>query len=558
MKKLWLASIDDTFNPQKDILMGPWCLLGNEHYLNDYQKLNIIPDPFQTPEELSYHEKITSDFALSYMPKLSDLLNDINKSSYSEKFWHTIAFNWLLHLVASTWEKQLRVNYILKKYNNDSIEISLIKNNISIEFKDTKSFFYDGIYCQKYNEWIFSRLLENNLPNCWHVKWNEGGKIKTSDRNNIKLKYQLAHSFSRWMPSSRILGIGRVESIFWSLLIHFKKARHLSEIHLQKNKENSEPLSINLSWRKLITDTMPKCFKNIGHNPSELKKLNKRIYFIGSFPLLDEKLKLKIAKKVEKGVQIITTQHGSHYGTAKVFPIAPYMEYNQYAFFSWGWRKQEDYKGNIIDLPSPFLSGLKHTPQEDIIIFVSMGSKPMPIRIYANPQPIQQIESIYSRLKFISAINKDIRKKLLYRPYVSKDQFFKDPGLLIKTEFPNLKIMNGKLQDKLLKCKLLILDHPGTTLNIALASNIPTICLWNPDAWAICRQAESYFMDLKKSGILFSDPIKAATHVNDVFNNVQGWWDQRDIQIARKNWTWQFARTSNNWRKDWIKAIWSL
>ena len=38
MKKLWLASIDDTFNPQKDILMGPWCLLGNEHYLNDYQK----------------------------------------------------------------------------------------------------------------------------------------------------------------------------------------------------------------------------------------------------------------------------------------------------------------------------------------------------------------------------------------------------------------------------------------------------------------------------------------------------------------------------------------
>ena len=118
--------------------------------------------------------------------------------------------------------------------------------------------------------------------------------------------------------------------------------------------------------------------------------------------------------------------------------------------------------------------------------------------------------------------------------------------------------MNGKLQDKLLKCKLLILDHPGTTLNIALASNIPTICLWNPDAWAICRQAESYFMDLKKSGILFSDPIKAATHVNDVFNNVQGWWDQRDIQIARKNWTWQFARTSNNWRKDWIKAIWSL
>jgi len=558
MKKLWLASIDDTFNPQKDILMGPWCLLGNEHYLNDYQKLNIIPDPFQTPEELSFHEKITSDFALSYMPKLSDLLNDINKSSYSEKFWRTMAFNWLLHLVVSTWEKQLRVNYILKKYNNDSIKISLIKNNISIEFKDTYSFFYDGILKQDYSQWILSRLLENNLPNSWQIEWNDGENIQSINRNDIKLKHTIAHSFSRWMPFSRILGIGRFESIIWTFLIRFKKVQKSVETHIRENKENLNSQIINLNWIELINHTLPANYKNIGPNSSKLKNLSKRIYFIGSFPLLDEKLKLKIAKKVEKGVKIITTQHGSHYGTAKVFPIAPYMEYNQYAFFSWGWKKQEDYKGNIIDLPSPFLSGLKHTPQEDIIIFVSMGSKPMPMRIYAHPQPMQQIDIIHNRLNFLRTIKVEIRKSLLYRPYGYSNKFFEDPGLLLKEEFPDLKILNGKLHEKLLKCKLLILDHPGTSLNIALAANIPTICLWNPDAWAMCRQAEPYYKDLKKAGILFSNPIKAAKRVNDIFNDVQGWWNQEEIQIARKNWTWQFARTDKNWRWEWIQAIRSL
>lgn len=558
MKKLWLARIDDTFNPQKDILMGPWCLLGNEHYLNDYQKLNIIPDPFQTPEKLSYHEKITSDFALSFMPKLSDLLNDINKSSYSEKFWHTIAFNWLLHLVASTWEKQLRVNYILKKYNNDSIEISLIKNNISIEFKDTKSFYYDGIMGKKYNEWIYSYLLKNSLPNSWQTEWKDGGRIKPVEINNMKIKHKLAFSFSRWIPFSRILGIGKFESIIWTFLIRFKKIQKSVETHIQENKENLDSQIINLNWIELINRTLPENYKNIGPNTFKLKTLNKRIYFIGSFPLFDEKLKLRIAKKVEKDTHIITTQHGGHYGTAKVFPIAPYLEYNQYAFFSWGWKNQDDYNGNIIALPSPFLSKKKHVPQGNKIIFVSMGSKPIPTRIYAHPQPMQQIDIIHNRLNFLRTIKVEIRKNLLYKPYFYSDKFFEDPGLLLKEEFPNLKILNGKLHEKLLKCKLLILDHPGTTLNIALAANIPTICLWNPDAWRMCRQAEPYFKDLIKAGILFSNPIKAAKRVNDIFNDAQGWWNQEEIQIARKNWTWQFARTSKNWRREWIKAIRNL
>jgi putative transferase (TIGR04331 family) len=74
----------------------------------------------------------------------------------------------------------------------------------------------------------------------------------------------------------------------------------------------------------------------------------------------------------------------------------------------------------------------------------------------------------------------------------------------------------------------------------------------------MCPQAEPYYKDLKKAGILFSNPIKAAKRVNDIFNDAQGWWNQEEIQIARKNWTWQFARTSKNWRREWIKAIRNL
>jgi len=558
MRKLWIASIDDRFDPQEDILMGPWCFVGNEKYLKDYNRIKIIPDTFKTPEDLIYHEKLTSDFAISYMLKLTDLLNDINKSNYSERFWHALAFSWLIHLVQSTWEKQLRVNYLLGKYKNQNIQLTLLEKEVLIKFKDTKSFLRDGLSSRSFLHWICSRLLEDQLPVNWKVEWRKSGEIRTGREKKKKLRHELAHSFSRIVPFSRILGVGRVESIFWSSLMSFKKARKFNQALKQKNKGNLELLPIGTDWNELVIKTMPEYLKKLRFPSSVPRKLKKRIYFIGSFPMYDEKLKLKIAKRLEKGSEIITTQHGGHYGNAKVFSIAPHIEYNQYAFFSWGWREQEDYKGNIIDLPSPFLSKIKYNQKENTIIFVSMGAKPMPIRIYANPQPVQQIDHIYNRLEFLREIDIDIIQNMLYRPFFGTNNHFEDPASIIREEFPNLKILHGKLHDKLLKCKLLVLDHPGTTLNIALAANIPTICVWNPDAWPMCYQAEPYFRELEKAGIIYSSAEVAAKKVNEIWDDVKCWWNQAEIQEATKDWVRQYAKTSKHWRWVWIKEIWKL
>lgn len=63
----------------------------------------------------------------------------------------------------------------------------------------------------------------------------------------------------------------------------------------------------------------------------------------------------------------------------------------------------------------------------------------------------------------------------------------------IKDKVPWAKFCEGYLHSKMIKCKITVLDHSGTTLNIALAANVPTICFWDKDAWAMCFQAEPYF-----------------------------------------------------------------
>ncbi|MBA7536407.1 hypothetical protein ES705_28671 [subsurface metagenome] len=74
----------------------------------------------------------------------------------------------------------------------------------------------------------------------------------------------------------------------------------------------------------------------------------------------------------------------------------------------------------------------------------------------------------------------------------------------------------------------------------------------------MCRQAEPFFDNMKKMGILWETGGQAAQKVNEIWDNVNEWWNQPKIQKARKEWAWNYARTSKHWRRDWIKVIWNL
>ena len=47
MKKLWISSTNDDFDPQNDILMGPWCFIGNDHLNRNWDNLEFEPDPLK-------------------------------------------------------------------------------------------------------------------------------------------------------------------------------------------------------------------------------------------------------------------------------------------------------------------------------------------------------------------------------------------------------------------------------------------------------------------------------------------------------------------------------
>ncbi len=554
MRRIILSSIPNDFNPDKDIILGPWCFIGREHVYPDWENLMFEPDSFRSIKEMSYNARITTEFAENYLFKLSKYLNEINNTEYSIKFWRLMVLPWLLTLVQTTWERQIRINHLLSKFSDEAVEIELIKNDIIWDFEDTLDHQQRGLLSDIYNHWLFSRLIELQIPPKWKIKWIEKTSYSKKPLNRKKiLKQYLSEWYLNKFLTATVYGFGKIDVLFFELLIKLKSL-FISDLSVQSVERSQQAeLHWNLDWEALVKATLPLSFKKIKSSPS--KNYKKRIFLTGPILWYSEKIKLKLAKAIENGSKLIVSQHGGSYGTCKVYPFPPAIEYNHFKFYSWGWQKQENYQGNIIPLPSPLLSKYSYRKKNDKVILVSTRAMLHSYRISSIPQPLQQIECRLSRKHFIENINKDIYEELYYRPALNEMGSLSDKDYF-KTNFPDLKILSGPLHKETMKCKLLVVDHPDTTLNIALAANIPTICFWNPEFWDMSLQAEPYFKTLRDAGILFNNAEDAAKKINEIWNDIEGWWRQPSVQGARKEWSWQYARTNKRWRREWIKEIW--
>ena len=68
-------------------------------------------------------------------------------------------------------------------------------------------------------------------------------------------------------------------------------------------------------------------------------------------------------------------------------------------------------------------------------------------------------------------------------------------------------------------------------------------------------EAEPYFRQLADAGIFYADPTAAALHVNEIWDDVAGWWYSSAVQSARKAFCAQYARASDDPHRDLLAAL---
>jgi putative transferase (TIGR04331 family) len=564
IKELILGTIPDDFDPTKHIGISPTCFIGKEEIYTDFESFNFV-NAYKNTTELSQIDNLTSSEALALVSLVAKKYNPEIYDKFSFLFWKTIYFPFLGLFIPWLYRKQILIEKVINKYSQDNLKVSFSSIDHEIVFVDEFQLIIDGLWNPQMNEYVLSQILELQTPKKWETSRKRivfASDEETITRFKRKTGYKtklvnLLHKY--FYRSYGIFGFSYWNEIYFHLLLSIKpKLKHSIK---KTNDIDFERIDWKFDIELFIDKFLPTSLRNI-----DVKLFNSRKYKRGKIHNYSSRLYYDIHSKIdaalayESGGIVITTQHGGHnYGSAFTFEYGKIVEYCSDYFISWGSYQIPKNSGITIPLASPLLSNYAntHATKNSRIIIVGTDMNLFLSRFDSTPNEGNWLKYRKNKLLLIENIS---NSNVWYRPY------FKKGTSLLDWEYLNgrLKYLNkleGDLHSELKSCRLLILDHPGTTWYIAMAMNTPMICTWERNHFPFNEEADNWLNKFKHLGIYFENAENAAIKVNKLeseYEDLSEWWNQNEIQELRNEWMNVYARASKKWFRIWTKALWKL
>ena len=258
----------------------------------------------------------------------------------------------------------------------------------------------------------------------------------------------------------------------------------------------------------------------------------------------NDTFKFYAAEKVNKGSKLKLIVHGGH-GKSE------YSDFEKHEIdiceniFSWGWEKHSTKikKGFYIK------KKVKRVRRniKDYLLHVMLSEWKYHTFIKSCPSYEQFINHyINDQYLFLANLNSNICNSTLIKPQ-NKFNFHEE---ILSSHFKDLKfIYNSKSFNELIsKAKIVVHTYNETTIVETLANNIPTIAFWNPEQWEPCSSSTQtqIYTKLISCGIVHECPISASKHLNEIWEDIDDWWQSKEVRIAVLEHNRFYARTTNN------------
>ena len=559
-------------------------------------------DPFAGGADMEAYARSANGEIIRLIGVLGEHLNEQRGSSYSPVFWETALTPWLILFVHMLGERQKRVLDLIARYGKEPLRVPLLLQDTPFSFQNSLEFMQHGVLDVDFNHFLFSRIIEAVAPAGWELyfvperslhqsgvrpapvtplacvepKATQGeapqsrkgcGYMSEEDRQSIRasfadkpnrpakgLRERVKDRLRTWLrdlPFPRNKGFSLAEALFLSLIVRrLGTGKRLKEDQPGACSVTDHTLPLELyagpplTWvfpvEKLLHACLP---KDILESPlPSVPVVTGRLRGMTAAVSQDDVYRLQLAAWREGGGRLFSTQHGANYGNLRSVG-GMFFEYRQHAFFTWGWETHQDYPCNCVPLPHPLPSRIRdaHAAKEDSLILVGTEMSPLLYRLKSRPQAGDLPEYRRDKLRFLSALPPEMQGKSLYRPYPPSPSSLED-GPYVQRAMPGLDLCRGDLTARMLACRLLVLDHYGTTLHMALAANVPTLCFWNREQWGMEEGTGEHLDRLAQAGILHTDPLEAAVQAACVWPDVHTWWSSPPVQDARLDWLEHYAR----------------
>ena len=135
------------------------------------------------------------------------------------------------------------------------------------------------------------------------------------------------------------------------------------------------------------------------------------------------------------------------------------------------------------------------------------------------------------------------------------DEYGWDTKQLMKERKLKLCDSNISLKKELGKSSLCIISYNSTAALETLAANFPTILYWPTKIFEIRKEADLYMNYLCEAGIYHTSAESASDHLNNIINDIDGWWNKSLVQKTRKMFIKKYAFSDKKWIKYWRNEL---
>ena len=535
----------------------------------------------------------------------------------SERYWQMALGPFLLPAAHMLAERQRRVADLIRLHGNEPLRVELLPEDIPFSFRSTLDFTVNGIQNVSFNHYVFSRIVEAALASdkegriAWRAEYLPPVALhqaaKTPRKGLAGRCADVLRRRLRDLPFPRYKGFSLGQALFLSLAVLGNgkgRADKIADRTLDFSLYGEPGFVWSFPAERLIRACLPLDLRNgLQNGPKWQGETRGNTSLLrGMTPAFsqDDAYRLRLAELRESGCRLFCVQHGANYGNLLSVGILPF-EYSQHAFFTWGWREHGDLPVNARPLAHPILAAIcgAHKERAPRLILVGTEMSPYLYRLKSRPLAKALLAYRQGKVRFFqellehfgpraksaassglpaepaaakpagteSASSKStgtepaalepaalepVAPELLYRPY------FKTAGGLDDAEYlrrhlPGIGLCAGDLTEQVLGCRLLVLDHYGTTLHTALAANVPTLAFWNRDEWGMDAESERALDALQQAGILHATPGEAARQAVAVWDNPAAWWQSAPVRQARALWLKRYALVGDGPDRPWDK-----
>ena len=566
------------------IFLGEWCRRFNRR---DVWKNMVakVAAPYGCEKAKKDSDRIEAKLLeQKYFPLLCCELNRVHKVNYDDRFWRILLGSWFERYVKLILNRVRTLELCLKTYHIDSVaEYSEGRYSLATEDSYTATWASND---DTWNNYLLLKILDE-IPNTkiskeiavsskpdW-FKLQETERIVSLKSKITNLIYHQSRNLARiFIRNSDAMIISSYLSLKIELMLQVALGQFPQwfiaqklDLHVKPNVEIRKDLTNRMKnetgelleeiLQALLFQLLPMCYLEGFEHLNKLTNeqswpSNPKFIFSSNNFEYDEIFKLWTAKQTSHNTTLVFGQHGNNYGTHRyIFPTVEETVCDR--FLTWGW------SGGLAQHTPAFLlrdagKRFKNNNPFGTLLLIETHDEH---RNQTWDTTFEFLKYFDEQQIFVKHLKLKPKKHLVVRLPLASHQMFGFENDRWEEIDRTIEIEPGvrPMGDLLSESRLVVHSYDSTGILETLSRNIPTLAFWQNNLDHLRESVIDDYELLVDAGIVHLTPESAAKMVNEVWDDIDGWWQQKKVQNARIQFCEQYARTSQHPVRDLKKIL---